>query len=397
MNGERYVLRDEYFGGTLYDRELLKHHFVSKEEISSGIEIDGQKVSSFEAWPGKTDNLPEGLLYAPTRIYFELTRGCNLRCIHCFNSSDKPMPNEMNTDQMMRSLDGLREDNVFDLRFTGGEVTTRPDWFIILKRAKELGFTVSINTNGVYQDPDETTAKLASLDLNQITISIDGDREHHERIRGKRTFDKSLAVLKVLKEKGAKLRTNTVVTRLSLDDAEKIVSIVSPYVDEVAFFHMRMTGRAQNVLDKAVTFEELYEFNVGMEELKKKFPHINMFFGELAMVVNSTISNRFNLKLGGPDGFTRFNLLADGSVWAGGYVPYIDPTLNLGNVKDESYSVLNIWRNSAVLNEFREWSGTLVKRCLDCPEFNRRCPGVNVEMELIRKRFPNIGNPYCIY
>ena len=70
------------------------------------------------------------------------------------------------------------------------------------------------------------------------------------------------------------------------------------------------------------------------------------------MVVNSTINNKFGLKLGGPDGFTRFNLLADGSVWAGGYVPYIDPKLNLGNVKNENFSLLNIWRNSPILNYF---------------------------------------------
>ena len=44
-----------------------------------------------------------------------------------------------------------------------------------------------------------------------------------------------MRTLQILKEAGAKLRTNTVITNLSLEDAEEIVSIVSPYVDEVAF------------------------------------------------------------------------------------------------------------------------------------------------------------------
>lgn len=394
---ERYVLRNETFGGTLYDRQLLKHQFISHDEINSGISLGGINIENSEKWKGDIEKVPEGLLYSPTRVYFELTRECNLRCDHCFNSSAKPILGEMNTNEMMQSLEGLRKDNIFDLRFTGGELTVRNDWFEILKRAKDLGFTVSANTNGVYRDFDETIEKFTSLNLDQITISIDGNKKHHDEIRGRGTFVKAMRSLKVLKEAGTKLRTNTVITKLSLEDAEEIVSIVSPYVDEVAFFHMRMTGRAQGILEKAVTFEELHQFNKGMESIKNKFPNIRMFFGELAMIVNSTIDNKFGLKLGGPDGFTRFNLLSDGSVWAGGYVPYIDPKLNLGNIKRENYSLLNIWRNSPILSEYRKWSNSLVKRCLVCPEFEKRCPGVNVEMELIRKNTPEIGNPYCIY
>lgn len=397
MERERFVLRDETFGATLYDRKFLRHKFVDHEEIASGLEMEGAPVSKPERWRAETSGKPEDLLYAPTRIYFELTRECNLRCVHCFNSSAKALPDEMNTSEIMQSLDGLRRDNIFDLRFTGGELTVRPDWFDILKRAKDLDFAVSINTNGVFLDFENTIDKLAALELDQIAVSIDGTKEHHEQIRGKNTWDKAIGTLRVLKEKRARLRANTVVTRLSLEDAEGIIQAVEPYVYEVAFFHMRMTGRAQGILDKAVTFEELHLFNVGMEGLRKKYPHLRMFFGELAMRENSTIFNRFGLRLGGPDGFTRFNIQADGSVWAGGYVPYIDPTLKLGNVREEEWSVLNIWRNSPILNEFREWSGELVTRCLSCPEFEERCPGVNVEMELIRKRFPQIGNPYCIY
>ena len=161
----RFVIRDETFGGTLYDRNLLKHQFISRDEINSGISTSGFKVENPEIWKGNIDNIPEGLLYAPTRIYFELTRECNLRCLHCFNSSAKPIPSEMNTEEMMLSLEGLRKNNVFDIRFTGGELTVRPDWFEILKRAKDLGFTVSANTNGVYKNFDETIKKLTEAGL----------------------------------------------------------------------------------------------------------------------------------------------------------------------------------------------------------------------------------------
>ncbi|MEO6508549.1 MAG: radical SAM protein [Patescibacteria group bacterium] len=393
---ERYVLRDETFGGTLYDRHLLRHTFVSQEEMGKELTIDGQKVKAVERWSADTKGIPEDLLFSPTRIYYEVTRQCNLRCTHCFNASGKPMHGEMSTEEVFNTLEGFRGDNIFDIRFTGGELTARPDWFSILRKAKDLGFTVSMNTNGVYRD-QKTIDQIADLDLDQVTVSIDGVKEHHEQIRGHGTFDKSIHSLQQLKERGVRLRTNTVITTLSLPDAHEIVAAVEPYVEEVAFFHMRLTGRAQKNLDKAVTFEQLAEFNEGMEQVRQAFPHIRMYFGEMAMRVNSTIMNNFGLKVGGPDGFTRFNILADGSLWAGGYVPYIDPSLRLGNIKDEGYSVQNIWRNSPILNEFRNWSEELVNRCLPCPEFENRCPGVNTEMELTRKNFPQIGNPYCIY
>ena len=41
---ERYVLRDETFGGTLYDRQLLRHRFVSHNEINSGIGNNGAEI-----------------------------------------------------------------------------------------------------------------------------------------------------------------------------------------------------------------------------------------------------------------------------------------------------------------------------------------------------------------
>ena len=43
---ERYVLRDETFGGTLYDRQLLRHRFVSHNEINSGIGNNGAEIEA---------------------------------------------------------------------------------------------------------------------------------------------------------------------------------------------------------------------------------------------------------------------------------------------------------------------------------------------------------------
>lgn len=397
MERPRYVLRDEVFGGTLFDRKSFGHKFVEAQEIHDGIVFNGEIVHNYEKWEGSLTDVPVDIPYSPIRVYFELTRKCNLACQTCFNSSGKEGSNEMNTIDVRKCLDGMRADNVFDIRFTGGEVTTRRDWFELFQYAKDIGFAFSVNTNGVYGDP-ETVDKLALLNPDQITISIDGNEEHHDKIRGKGNFRRSVQTLQELKKHGVILRTNTVLTKLSLQDVEEIVDIVREYVGEMAFFHMRSTGRAKTtLLGEMVDFNELYQFNQYMDLVSEKYPNINFYYGERVVKENSIFPGDHGMMMGRPDGFTRFNLLADGSLWAGGYAPYIDRNLNLGNMRTENYSLMRVWRESEKLKWFRDFSNELFKRCLGCPEFKNRCPGVNVEMELIRSKFPKIGNPYCLY
>lgn len=396
----RFILRDEVFGATLFDKKTFRYKYIRKSDLDRLLSINGVRVKHFSRWKADTKGLPQNLLYSPIRVYFETTRACNLSCKHCFNVSGKPDSDEMSTSEIFKALEGMRKDNIFDIRFTGGEFTIKRDWYEILKKAKALDFAISLNTNGVYANPS-IIDRLASLNLEQITISIDGLKEKHDYIRGKGNFDKAIKTLKLLHKKGLILRTNTVLTKNSASDMEEIIQAVAPYVQEMNFFHMRLTGRAQKILDKTLSYRELYDFNKKAVDIVKKYRHINIMFDSQVMKENSIRMNEFGLKMGGPDGFTRFNLLANGSLWAGGYAPYIDRNLKLGNIKKEGYTILRVWRSSSklnkFLNKFRDFSEKLLKKCLRCPELDVRCPGIKAEMELVKLKFPKIGNPYCIY
>lgn len=268
---------------------------------------------------------------------------------------------------------------------------------MLLVRGKPVagfGFAVSLNTNGVYDNPDIIDS-LASLGLEQITISIDGAQKTHDRLRGEGNFERAIKSLRLLFRKGAVLRTNTVLTKNSTAEMEEIIGIAGPYVSEMNFFYVRTTGRAKKILDEAVSFEDLDDFNKRAAQIVRRYPTINILFGSQVMRVNSVALNSLGLQLGGPDGFTRINLSADGSILPGGYAPYIDKTLNLGDIREEGYTTLQICREPAKLKQFRDRSEQLVRRCLSCPELDVRCPGINVEMDLVRQKSPQIGNPYC--
>ncbi|MBW2964688.1 radical SAM protein [Candidatus Woesearchaeota archaeon] len=393
------MIREEPFGYTLYDRRRLRHKFLKSCDVDGKQDVSGISVSSIERWSGDLTNAPKNIIYSPIRVYFEATSKCNLRCRTCFNSSGREMPGEMTTEEVKRMLDGLSRDNVLDIRFSGGEVTQRRDWYEVLKHARTLGFATSLNTNGVYDDPAVIDG-LATLGLEQITISIDGGRDHHNYIRGRGNFERSVRSLHELHEKGARLRINTVLTRGSSADLEEILELAGQYVDEINFFYMRTTGRALTISDQSVSFDELNAFNRMLEGLQGRYSHVNILHGSQVTMMNSIDANtksEFGLEMGGPDGFTRFNILPDGSIWPGGYTPRIAPGFYLGNIKEEGYSILNVWRNSQKLNEFRQMSLDLQKKCLACEEKDVRCPGANIEMELNRKNESDGKNPYCLY
>jgi MoaA/NifB/PqqE/SkfB family radical SAM enzyme len=397
---KRYIFRNEHFGGSLLDRMRLTHRFLTHDEtpvILKDIEDSGEAV---DIWKADLSDAPKGMIYSPVRIYFELTRKCNLRCKDCFNQSGEPLSDELTTEEIVKTLEGLRKDQIMDVRFSGGELTTRADWKEVLAAARNLGFVTSVNTNGVYQNP-QTAIDLVELDLDQITISVDGGRAFHNRIRGKGTFKKTLDSLKTMYEHGANLRVNVVLNRESAKDMPEILEAVTPYIDEINFFYMRVVGRAeQNLLDLVMTMEELHQFNLDIEPYKALYPEVNILHGAQVMQNNSISDNKYakyGLRIGGPDGFTRFNILPDGGVWPGGYTPHIAPRFLLGNVRDYDYRVIDIWRESPVLEAFRALSFKVQDKCKACDEKNVKCPGASVEMELYRENNLEDMNPYCIH
>lgn len=394
---KRFVLREEVFGFTLFDRVKMRHKFIL-DTNKENMYLSGIEVKDYELWKSDLTRATTEIIYSPIRLYFEFTSACNLRCRTCFNESGLAKLNELKTIEVKKTLKGLRKDNILDIRFSGGETTQRKDWFEIISYAKKLGFSVSLNSNGVYYNQDKIISKLMKLNLAQITFSIDGDKKFHDYIRGNGNYEKTVSSLKKLHEKGAHLRINTLLTKSSSKCLENILDLAGKYVEEINFFVMRPIGRGSGLLNEVMSYSDLHEFDKRIEKIKHLYPQVNILHGSKITIANSIQSNlesKFGLKIGGPDGFTRFNISPDGSIWPGGYTPFLRPDFYLGNIKDENYSILNIWRNSKKLNEFRNKSMDVQKKCLICSEVGLRCPGAGIEMEFYREKSSDKKNPYC--
>ena len=99
-----------------------------------------------------SETLPANAVVAPKRIYFEITRSCNLSCRSCFNNSRHALPGELTHQELLDVNRQAYELGVFEIRYTGGECTIVPGFPDVVADARRRGFYVSIGTNGVYTD-----------------------------------------------------------------------------------------------------------------------------------------------------------------------------------------------------------------------------------------------------
>ncbi len=387
--------RNEVFGKTVFDPNTFKHFFMHEEEfknfrMENVVEIMDNTV--FHDTPN--------ILFSPIRVYFDLTLDCNLRCRTCLNNSGESLEDELNLEESMKVIEGLKKDYIFDVRFSGGEPTLKKGWDMILKKAKDEGLTISLNTNGILSD--KNLNKLIEINPDETTVSLDGFGEHNDYLRGKGSFDRAISSIKYLKENGCRVTINSTLTSIIDDsDIKGLLDFASEYCDDISFFHLRPLGRAENEANLLLDYDELGLMMRRINDEKKKYPELFVRTGSESLKSNSIDSKdakKYGLEEGGSDGFTRFNIMYNGDLFAGGCVPYINQSikddLKLGNIIEEDYSLLKVWRFNDKLREIRKMSRKLKNRCNNCSDYTTTCSGFTLEMELYG-RIAFKKNIYC--
>jgi MoaA/NifB/PqqE/SkfB family radical SAM enzyme len=83
---------------------------------------------------------------APARVYWELTRACDLACRHCrAEAMPTRSPDELTTAECMRVLDQFAGAGTpLHLVFTGGDPLKRPDLVSLVARATALGLPAAV-------------------------------------------------------------------------------------------------------------------------------------------------------------------------------------------------------------------------------------------------------------
>src|SRR5512137_1134937 len=85
----------------------------------------------------------------PRLVFWELTKRCNLKCVHCRAiADDEIFKDELDTDSVKGIIDEITSFANPILVLTGGEPLFRKDIFAIADYAHIKGLRIALATNG---------------------------------------------------------------------------------------------------------------------------------------------------------------------------------------------------------------------------------------------------------
>jgi len=191
------------------------------EEFLAEMTALGMLCRRREAIPPPTPWAP------PQTVFWDVTSACNLRCVHCYGTSETPAPGELSTSEALRVIEEMVACGVEAISFSGGEPLLRKDFIELAAHAGRQGFkSVGVATNGTLID-ERMARRLQSTGID-VQVSIDGDSaEIHDAQRGvPGAFAKALAGIGALREAGCPVSVCTSVTRLNVERIPAIIELM---------------------------------------------------------------------------------------------------------------------------------------------------------------------------
>ncbi len=322
--------------------------------------------------------------FVPRLVAWELTRHCNLNCIHCRAAANRgPYENELTTEECLRILEEIREVGNPIIILTGGEPLLRPDIFEIARRASELGFRPVMATNGTLIT-EEVVQKMKETGIARVSISLDGAsaKAHDEFRQMPGAFEGALKGIEILREAGIPFQINTTVTEVNLEEIPKVLALALK-LGAVAhhIFLLVPVGRGKELADQALSAEKyekvLHWFYEQRERVPQGFhlkatcaPHYYRILRQRAREEGKEVT----YETFGLDAVTRGCLAGTGFCFIshrGVVQPCGYLELNCGSLREKSFP--EVWWESEIFKNLRNFKGYKGK-CGRC-EYVRVCGG----------------------
>ncbi len=191
-------------------------------------------------------------------VVWNMTRRCNLKCIHCYSASaDIDYPDELTTEEGKKLIDDLAAFGAPVILFSGGEPLMRPDLLELAQYATDKGMRAVISTNGTLMTK-EITAGLKKIGLSYVGVSLDGLQKTHDRFRGsKGAFEKAIKGIRNCREAGIKVGLRFTVNQHNVADVPDMFDLLrKEKIERMCFYHLVYTGRGSKLREEDLTHEE---------------------------------------------------------------------------------------------------------------------------------------------
>ncbi|MCC6682458.1 MAG: radical SAM protein [Phycisphaeraceae bacterium] len=184
-------------------------------------------------------------------VVWNLTRTCNLKCVHCYTDSEaKRYPDELTTEQAKAVLDDLAQFQVPAVLFSGGEPLVRPDIFELAEYARSRKLHVVLSTNGTLID-EAIARRFVELQFAYIGISLDSATPGiHDEFRGMQgAYQRTMRGFRHCVDAGQKVGLRLTLTRHTAQDLDQIFDLIEREgINRACFYHLCPAGRGVNLM-----------------------------------------------------------------------------------------------------------------------------------------------------
>jgi len=351
---------------------------------------------------------------SPFLVIWEVTRACDLACVHCrAEAQPHRHPLELTREEGFRLLERVRAFGRPLCVLTGGDPMKRPETLDFIRHGDRLGLRMALTPSGTGLMTREVVLALQGVGLSRLAISLDGSTaEVHDAFRQVRgSYGWTMDCIAHAHAAGMPVQVNTTITRHNLADFDGLVrKMIDLKIVLWSVFFLVPTGRGQE-RDEVTAEEYEWVFN-RLYDLSRSAPFdikttAAPHYRRVVLQRMKAERQRGERRSGpatGPgfhagrdqigraakgvndgDGFVFIS--HTGEVYPSGFLP-----VSGGNVRRES--LVEIYRNSPLFRALRD-RDLLRGKCGMC-EYKNVCGGSRARAYAVTGNYME-SDPYCAY
>ncbi len=339
-------------------------------------------------------------------LAWEITRRCNLHCVHCRSSSELEVQEhpDFPTEEGKRIIDDIAAFAKPVVVLSGGEPLLREDWYELASYGTGKGLRMCLATNGTLVT-EELCKKIKDAGIRMVSLSLDGSTsEIHDDFRNQPgAFSGTMNAARLFRKHDISFLINSSFTKRNQSDVANVYRLAKELGATAWYMFMIVpTGRGEEIMEELISpgdYEDLLKWHYEMEKNEKDMlvrptcaPHYYRVRMQLAKKDGEKMEHRsLKFSTGGSKGCLAGQLIClidvDGNVLPCSYFP-----LAAGNIRQESIS--EIWHGSSLFKELRDFSA-YKGRCGVC-EYNRVCGGCRARAYAVTGDYLQ-EEPFCNY
>jgi len=319
--------------------------------------------------------------YSLNILYFYLTKGCNLRCRHCWITpkfqGDEQVHPSLAPDLFRSIIEQAKPLGLSGVKLTGGEPLIHPHITELLDHIRVEKLPLTMETNGVACTPELARA-IASCEYPFVSVSLDAaDEETHEWVRGvKGCFEATLSGIKNLVDAGLHPQIIMTVMRCNVSHMTPMVRLAESLgAESLKFNVLQPTARGEHMHEtqEALSIEELIALGKWVETDLSASTKLRVIFDQPMAFrpLGKIYGSRGNgCAVCGVLGI--LGVLGDGAYALCGIGETV-PEMVFGHAGTDRLE--DVWKNNPVLQEIREGMPKAFKGiCAQCL-MRSRCLG----------------------